>query len=106
MNIPNYLRWILLFPAAIASFIGIQLIIAVFNSFTPLPEKLINIFCQFANSIAGPFVFVIVGGTIAPIYKYYTSISLTVIYAIFSVIITYRAISSQDSADPLMRVRF
>ena len=101
MNIPNYLRWILIFPAAVAAFIGVQLIIAVVNSFTPLPEKLINIFCQFANSIAGPFVFVLVGARIAPSYKYYTSVSLTVIYTLFSAIIAYRAIQSQESADPL-----
>ncbi|MBU4186230.1 MAG: hypothetical protein L6263_13650 [Desulfobacteraceae bacterium] len=88
-------------PAAAAAFIGVQLIIGVVNSLVPLPEKIINIFCQFTNSIAGPFAFVIVGARIAPTFKYYVSIFLTVVYAIFSAILVHLSIKSQDFADPL-----
>ena len=101
INIPNSIRWLLILPAASVAFIGLQLIIALVNSFTPIPEKIIDIFCQFANSLAGPFAFVFVGAKIAPSYKYYISISLAVFYVLFSTVIVYLAIQSQNPADPL-----
>jgi hypothetical protein len=100
-SIPNWLRWVLVLPAAIVSYFAIQIVIAIMNSFTPFPESFENIFCQLINSVAGPYCFVVAGTMLAPKYNFIVSITLTVLYVIINTTILVIAIMNGSSTIPL-----
>jgi len=98
-TIPNWLRWILILPSAIGAYFGIQIFVAIGNSFSPGPELLINIFCQLVNSVAGPYCLVLAGAKTAPSNRLVVAIILTVIHAITNgAIVTIGVISGNYSA--------
>jgi len=97
---PDWLRWILVLPASLGAYFGIQVIIAVANSFAPVPESMINLWCKFINSIAGPAALVWVGAIIAPKHKFVVAITITVIHAILNAIVLTLAIISGRHSDP------
>lgn len=75
-NWPRWLRWLLVLPAAIASSLGIQLLVGIAHLFIEPGEVLVpfvgamgDYFPQLANSIAGPYAFVWAGASLAPTRK-------------------------------------
>jgi hypothetical protein len=96
------LRWIAVLPAAVAAYLGIQVVVALGNSFAPGPESWINIWCQLINSIAGPYCFVLAGAKTAPLHRFITAIVLTVLYSLASgVLLTLVLTSQQQFSTPL-----
>lgn len=99
VNLPNWLRWVLVVPAAIGAYCGIQIVVAIGNSLTPIPEVFLNIFCQFVNSVAGPYCLVWAGAKTAPSNNFVVAIVLTVIHAILNgVVVTLGIVSGAYSA--------
>ena len=86
-SVPDWLRWIVCLPASIIAYIAVQYLVAFANSFVPLPGVIIDIFCQFANSIAGPVAFIHVGVKIAPSKKVAVSIVLALLVVVASLVI-------------------
>lgn len=106
-NIPDWLRWVLVIPAAIGAYFGIQIAVALGNSFSPGPEIFINIFCQIVNSVAGPYCLVWAGAKTAPSNRFVVAIILTVIHAIVNgVVVTLGIISNRFSVGYIVWIIF
>ena len=80
--LPQWLRWILVLPAAIGAYAGIQIVVIVGNTFCPGPQVFIQYFCQFVNSVAAPYCFVLAGARTAPRYRLVAAIALVVVLAV------------------------
>ena len=94
VNFPNWLRWVLVVPATVGAYCGIQIVVAIGNSFSPVPEIFINIFCQIVNSVAGPYCLVGAGAKTAPNNNFVVAIVLTVVHAIFNGVVVILGIIS------------
>ena len=96
------LRWIAVLPAAIGAYFGIQVVVAIANSLGPGPESLINLWCQFINSIAGPYCFVLAGAKTAPFHRFVTAVVLTVLFSLANgVLLTLVLTSQRQFSTPL-----
>lgn len=88
-TLKSVLRWIILIPCSLGAFLAVQVALAFANSFVPLPlpDVIIDIFCQWANSIAGPVALMHVAVTIAPSYKLYVSIVTASLFILASLVL-------------------
>jgi hypothetical protein len=79
-----WLRWLAILPAATAAYLGIQILIAIGRTvdvgFADSPDY----WCQFTNSIAGPYCFVWAGAKTAPGHRHITALVLAVIHGVVS----------------------
>lgn len=99
----NWLRWLLVFPGAVAVYWVLQIIIAFFWGQTMdfLPEFLANHIIQFFNTIIPAYYFVIVGAKIAPRFQFRTSLVLTILYILLTGILFGIAVINQGQREPL-----
>jgi hypothetical protein len=86
-TLKSVLRWIIVIPCSLVAYIAVQFIVAYGNSLMPLPGVIIDTFCQFANSIAGPVALIHVAVTIAPSHKFHVSIVMAALFVSASVVI-------------------
>ena len=100
-TIPEWVRWILVLPAAIVGYVAVQFFVAIGNSVGPGPEWLTDYWCQFVNSIAGPCCFVWVGVRIAPRYSFIVSVVLTVLFSIVTAVLVTMAIMIGRHSPPV-----
>jgi hypothetical protein len=101
-NMNHTLRWIAVLPAAIGAYLGIQVVVAIGNSFSGYPESLINVWCQLINSIAGPYCFVLAGAKTAPFHRFITAVVLTMLYSLANgVLLTLVLTSQRQFSTPL-----
>jgi hypothetical protein len=96
------LRWVAVLPAAIGAYLGIQLLVIISNSFSGLPEIVVNIFCQLLNSWVAPGAFVLFGALTAPFHRFITGVVLTVLYSLATgALLALRLTSEQEFSTPL-----
>lgn len=96
-----WLRWILVLPAAIGAYFGIQFAVAIANSIGLGPEWFVNIYCQIINSIIGPYCLIMAGAKTAPDYHFIVAVVLTAIHLVAAGYIVTYAIISNNHVDPL-----
>ncbi|MCX6907234.1 MAG: hypothetical protein NTY01_04235 [Verrucomicrobia bacterium] len=77
---PDWLRWVLVLPAAIVSFFGVQFAVAIGLSIFPF---LSDSFVQFWNSIMGSAFLVVGGAQTAPKHRFTVALTLSVIWTVF-----------------------
>jgi hypothetical protein len=82
---PSWLRWTLVLPVAVVSFVVIQFFVAFSSEQMPLPGVLRDWYSQALNSIAAPWAFVFLGAQTAPNGRALpTAISLAVAFSVFT----------------------
>jgi hypothetical protein len=82
---PTWLRWLLVLPAAVMSYVGIQILVGIQSETLSFPDWLQDLWSQGMNSIVGPWAFVFVGARVAPPRRAFeTSVTLAVIFGIFT----------------------
>ena len=79
-----WLKWILVLPAAIGAYVGVQLLV-ILGSLILGTGELIT---QFVGAVLCPIAFVSAGSRVAPLYRLLTSVCLTVLVAIYSAVVT------------------
>ena len=98
---PSTLRWILVLPAALGAYFGIQEIVGVASEFlVPIPfmpsdweDVAQGAWSQGLNSVVGPIALIYAGALTSPKgYRVHTSRALAALFAAFSVIIAIVAI--------------
>ncbi len=99
-SIPAWARWALVLPAAAAAYIAIQILVAIGNSLTGLPEFFEKAYSQLINSIVGPLAFVYVGATVAPRQHFAVALVLTVAHAIVNAVLVTAVLISGRHSDP------
>lgn len=96
---PTWLRWVLVFPAALASYLGIQLLVGIQSEFLSFPDSVQDLWSQGVNSIAGPWAFVFSGARVAPSTRAFaTGVTLAAIYITFTAAITALALLNPTPA--------
>src|ERR1700742_15109 len=96
-RLPNWLRWILFLPAAIASyFIGFMLAVLIDEQW-PIPSFLL----QFYYSALCPLIFVFTGMFVAPSRRFAIALTLTIINAIFCAVIVTLALQAPATRVPV-----
>ena len=71
---PAWLRWVLVLPAALLGYVGVELVNAVVSMLGPFPEGMADFFVPFA----GPAAFVWAGALTSPIRSSLVSLALAV----------------------------
>lgn len=102
-KLPNWLRWILVLPGALATFILANVAISIFYMLFGdryLPETMKHFFIQFINGIVASYYYVFVGTYIAPKFKPTVAIVLTVIFSLLIGILLALTLVSGNSYDP------
>ena len=80
MRIPDWLRWILVIPAAIGAYAASQVVIGLLSLVSDFFWSTGSArWTQLMNSAAGPAAFVWYGSRVAPRYRFSTSICLAVL---------------------------
>ncbi len=97
---PDWLRWVLILPAAAGAYIGVQVLVAIANSFTPVPEVVETAYSQLVNSVLGPLAFVYVGAKVAPRHQFVAALVLTVLHAVANATIVTAALVSGRHSQP------
>jgi hypothetical protein len=98
----DVLRWVAVLPAAIGGYLGIQLVVIISNSFSGLPEIVVNIFDQLLNSWVAPGAFVLAGAITAPFHRFITGVVLTVLFSLVTgALLALRLTSQQEFSTPL-----
>ncbi len=102
-ELPDWLRWALVLPAAAGAWVGVQIfIMMVGNVFYAM--GLWNIpswFVKIAAIVAAPYGFVWLGAQTAPRHSFIVAIILTVVHAIFASAIFVLAIGVEGIGAPL-----
>jgi hypothetical protein len=94
---PNWLRWILILPAAICAYLILAIIGSIVYKLLPIPAFLVTLY----YSVMSPIAFVATGVVTAPSNKFATAISLTIINAIFAAVIVTLAVIRQSGTVPI-----
>ncbi len=82
-GMPNWLRWCLMLPVALAAYLLIQIGVGLASEALPYPDNVQDMLSQFLNSFAGPWAFIYVGAKLAPHGKALpTAIGLAVLFGI------------------------
>lgn len=90
----SWVKWILVLPAAIGAYVGVQIVVAVSGEITGLWTLL----TQFIGALVCPIAFVEAGAITAPAYRHITSICLTIVLAIYSTAVVTCMSWNVDSA--------
>ncbi len=99
---PNWLRWTLVLPAALAGYVVIQLVVGLSSESMPLPQVLRDWYSQAMNSIVAPWAFVMIGARTAPVGRALpTGIALAVLYGIFTGVVAALAVMATTLTAPL-----
>lgn len=80
--LPNWVRWLLVVPAALAAFGVVQVLVAIILTLSPLQglsPKLSDGAGQLVNSALGPYCFVLMGSLVAPSHRRASAITLAVL---------------------------
>ena len=90
-SLPKWLRWILVTPAAITSYFGIQIVVAFIHGIaeeldvlSPLVSFMGDYLPQLVNSIIGAYAFVWVGVWMAPSHRFPTSVVLAAVLSLLT----------------------
>ncbi len=102
-ELPDWLRWALVFPAAAGAWVGAQIsIMIVGNVFYPMGLwNFASWLVKIGTVVAAPYGFVWAGAQTAPRYSFIVVIFLTVVHAIFATAIFVLAIDVEKIAAPL-----
>lgn len=99
---PNWLRWTLVLPAAVAGYVAIQFVVGFSSESLPLPSVLRDWYSQAMNSIVAPWAFVMIGAKTAPVGRALpTGIALAVLYGIFTGVVAALAVVATTLNTPL-----
>ena len=63
---PDWLRWFIVLPTALAAYFGVQASVGVQSETWPLPDVLQDWLSQAINTVVGPWMFVYAGSAVAP----------------------------------------
>lgn len=63
---PNWLRWLLVLPVALAGYLGIQILVGIGSENLPLSDSLQDSASQLINSFLGPWAFVYPSSKLVP----------------------------------------
>lgn len=85
---PHWLKWILVLPAAIGAFVGVQILVVAGSLFLDSGSG----YAQFASALLCPAAFVSAGSRVAPVYRHITAICLTILVAILSTAIVTKVV--------------
>jgi hypothetical protein len=97
-TVPPWLKWILVLPAAIGGFVVVQIFIVLGGLFLDTGSY----YAQFASALLCPAAFVSAGSTVAPAYRYITSICLTIVVAILqTALLTWLIIEKRETTSGL-----
>ena len=77
----HWLRWSAVLPAALLSYFGVQVAVALARGIEDGFAERIDYKSQFICSIIGPYVLVWVGAKTAPQYRFVTAMSLAALHA-------------------------
>jgi hypothetical protein len=91
---------VLILPAAAGAYVGAQVLVAIANSLTPVPEVVEIAYSQVVNSVVGPLAFVYVGAKLAPRHQFVTALGLTVLHAVAITTIVTAALVSGRNGQP------
>lgn len=94
---PNWLRWILVLPAAVCAYFVLTMIGSIVDKLLPIPTFLLALY----YSAMSPVAFVAAGVITAPSNKFVVALVLTVINAIYAAVIVTMAIIQQTGTVPL-----
>jgi hypothetical protein len=84
----TWLRWILVLPAAVAAYFGVQIAVIVVEAINDFFWDSHSVrWTQFVNSVAGPAAFVWCGAFVAPGYRFVTAICLSIVMTIFESVV-------------------
>ena len=86
ITLKTWVRWLLVLPAAVGAFLGIQLVMVIVLWVEP------NRWAQLLNSLAGPFCFVYAGARVAPDKPTVVAVVLAVICATFYAVVVTKAL--------------
>ncbi len=102
-ELPDWLRWALVLPAAAGAWVGAQVsIMMVGNVFYAMGLwNLPSWFVKIATVVAAPYGFVWAGAQTAPRHSFIVVIFLTVVHAIFATAILVLAIGVERLTAPL-----
>jgi len=88
-GMPDWLRWVLMLPAALIAYFAIQVGVGLASEMIPYPDSVQNLVSQFLNSVVGPWAFVYTGAKLAPQGRaLYAAIGLAVLFGVFAGAIT------------------
>lgn len=100
-RLPSWLRWLLLFPIAVAAWFLVQLPIAFLTSIGTLPESWKDPASQLANSIIPAFFLVWLAAVLAPRAPFVVALTVTVLHALLvGSLIGIRLVSKIAFSDP------
>lgn len=102
-ELPDWLRWALVLPAAAGAWVGAQIsIMIVGNIFYPMGLwNFASWFVKIGTVVAAPYGFVWAGAQTAPRHSFIVAIVLTVVHAIFATAIFILAIGVERITAPL-----
>ena len=99
---PNWLRWVLILPAALVSYVGIQILVGLSSENLPLPDKFQDWYSQAANSVAGAWAFIYAGALTAPRGRQFpTGVALAVLFGVVTGSVLTLAASARELSHPL-----
>jgi hypothetical protein len=84
---PNWLRWVLVLPAAVCAYVVLKMVGAIVDKLLPIPTFLLTLY----YSAMSPVAFVSAGVVTAPSNKFVTALVLTIVNAIFAAVIVTMA---------------
>lgn len=70
---PNWLRWILILPAAAVAYFLVQVVGGIASETWPLSDRGQDLFSQALNSALGPWALIRVGAAVAPFPHNFTT---------------------------------
>jgi hypothetical protein len=102
-RLPAWLRWILVVPAALLSWVVVQLPVALLTETGTLPDSWRDPASQLANSVIPPFLLVWVAAVLAPRQPFVVALAVTVLHALFiGVVIGMRLFSPVRFTVPVL----
>jgi hypothetical protein len=97
----NWLRWVLILPAAVFAYLTIQLGFGLASETLPYPDSVQDRLSQFINSFIGPWAFVYSGAKLAPRgTALHVAIGLAVLFGVFTGAIGLIALSAGSARHP------
>jgi len=83
--VPNWIRWILLLPAAVLAYFLVQVAGGLASETWPLSDSMQDFLSQIFNSVLGPWALVRAGSAIAPWRNSFTvAVLLSIAYGLLS----------------------
>jgi hypothetical protein len=101
-GMPDWLRWVLMLPAALIAYLAIQAGVGLASEMIPYPDSIQDLVSQFLNSVVGPWAFVYTGAKIAPQGRaLHAAIGLAALFGVFIVAINVLIFVIRPSTHPV-----